>query len=77
MLKDRPLLKVLAVIFFPLTAIYCIIHTLGKEFSTFIGGLLLVMIGFGLGIYFYSQFPTEISNFLSNVKEIAKTIFKF
>ena len=77
MLKDKPLLKVLAVIFFPLTAVYCVIHTFGKEFTTFIGSLLILIVGVGLGIYFYIQYPTEISNFLSNIKEIAKTIFKF
>lgn len=41
----------LLVIIFPLGLLYCILHTLGKEFTTFIGGIALIGIGILVGIY--------------------------
>lgn len=58
----------LLVIIFPLGLIYCIVHTLGKEISTFIGGISLVGIGVLLGIYIVE--PQIILNFINKVIEL-------
>lgn len=41
----------LLVIFFPLGILYCVIHTLGREFSTFLGSIFLLGIGILVGVY--------------------------
>lgn len=41
----------LLVIIFPLGILYCILHTLGNKFITFIGGICLLVIGGIIGIY--------------------------
>ena len=51
--KDKKLSKKLIIflaVVFPIGAAYCILHTLGKEFTTFLGGLCLTGIGIFLGI---------------------------
>lgn len=50
MKKSKTLTRIL-IILFPLGIIYCILHCLGKDFVSFIGGLLLCGIGVLVGIY--------------------------
>ena len=57
----------LLVIVFPLGLIYCIVHTLGKEFSTFLGGICLLMIGILIGIYIVE--PQILCELLNNIIE--------
>lgn len=67
-MKIPKLVKVLLIIFFPLGIVYCLIHTLGKDFSCFIGLICAVGIGILLGIYIGK--PEIIQNALETVKNI-------
>lgn len=43
--------NVILIVLFPLGISYCIFHTLGKDFATFLGGVFLLGTGVLLGIY--------------------------
>lgn len=55
----------LLIIFFPIGIMYCVMHTLGKSFVTFLGGVFLVSIGIVLGMYIVE--PQLITGFFQNV----------
>ena len=58
----KTILHILLVIFFPLGIIYAIIHTIAKDFTSFIGGICLVGVGVLIGIYLIK--PDLIMNWL-------------
>jgi hypothetical protein len=49
--KWRKLGIILLIIFFPLGILYCLIHTLGRDFPCFLGGLFMCGIGVLIGIH--------------------------
>ena len=58
----------LLIIFFPVGLLCCLLHTLGKDFRCFIGGICLVGIGILIGIYIVE--PQIILNFKDKVIEL-------
>lgn len=69
------LLAIIAIIFFPITCIYCAIHTMGKELRTFIGSIVLCAIGFILSMYVFV--PHILTNYWNIIITTIKTIFNF
>lgn len=72
--KHKKIGTTLLIILFPLGILYCIIHTLGKEFSTFVGSIFLLGIGILIGIYIVE--PQVILDFVDKVKIWFLTIKK-
>lgn len=54
-------------ILFPLGMVYCIIHTIGKEFTTFLGSILIFGIGIVIGIQIVE--PQLFSDFFARIGE--------
>lgn len=65
-MKKPNLLTIILIIFFPIGAFYCILKTLGTDFKTFIGGILLLATGVVLGIYLIN--PDIITGLIHNLK---------
>lgn len=63
----KKLFSILMVIIFPLGILYCVIHTLGREFSTFLGSIFLLGIGILVGIYIVE--PQILCDLLNKVIE--------
>jgi hypothetical protein len=45
------IIKKIMVFLFPLGIVYCVIHALSKDLYTFLGSLIICLIGVGLGVY--------------------------
>jgi hypothetical protein len=56
----------LLIIFFPLGILYLLIHTLSRDFRSFLGSLLLVGVGVLIGVYIFE--PQIILNILNYIK---------
>ena len=65
---------ILAIVFFPIFFIYCILHTFGKEVVTFFGSLLIAIGGLVGGIYLTLTNPLFIEQALNWVQEAFYTI---
>lgn len=61
----------LLVIFFPIGIVYCILHTLGNKFITFLGGIFLLIIGVIISPYLFQN--NEIIEFVSLISNYLKT----
>lgn len=55
----------LLVIIFPLGILYCMLHTLGSKFITFMGGIFLLATGILIGIYIVE--PQILCDFFNKV----------
>lgn len=47
----KKIITIILIILFPLGILYCMIHTIAKDFPSFLGGIFLVGAGIVLGIY--------------------------
>ena len=60
----------LLTIIFPLGILYCMLHTLGKSFITFLGGIFIGGICFLIGMYvMYIVEPQIFCDFFTKVTE--------
>lgn len=62
----KKIFKLLLVVLFPVGIAYCILHTLGKDFTCFLGALFICGIGILLGIYLIS--PETIQQWIGIVQ---------
>ncbi len=56
------------IIFFPLGILYLLLHTLSRDFRSFLGGLILVGIGIAIGIYILN--PQIFINIIDYFKKL-------
>lgn len=62
----KKIVKMLLIIFFPIGILYCLLHTLGKDFICFLGALFIFGIGILVGIYIIS--PETIQQWIGVVQ---------
>lgn len=60
---------ILMVIIFPIGILYCVLHTLGKEFTTFLGSLFIALITIGLITWLYVSHQEALFNFFNKIIE--------
>ncbi len=71
--KLKKLGTILLIVFFPLGIIFCILHSLGKSFITFLGSIFICAIGILIGIYIIQ--PELIHTWWNDFVNIFRVIF--
>lgn len=69
----KKILTILSIILFPIGLLYCVLHTIGKSFVTFIGSIVLIFAGIVICAYLI---PTEtITNAINGAIQWVTQLF--